>query len=469
MTQVVIPRLVIAGTHSGVGKTTITAGLIAALRQRGLKVQPFKVGPDYIDPSYHTLAAKRVCRNLDTWMAPTDRVQALFANGTQEADIAIVEGVMGFYDGLGYDNEAGSTAEVARLLGAPTVLVIDAGGMARSAGAVAYGYQQFAPDLPVAGFILNQVGGDAHGRGVAVAIERATALPVLGWLPRDSALEIPERHLGLVPTAEPGRWQDFIQAASNAIARHIDLDRLLTIATAAPPLIAPCLAAHGRAEQQTTAGGPVIAVARDEVFSFTYEDNLDLLRAAGAEIAFFSPLHDHALPLNATGVILSGGFPELYASQLAENVGMRQALHEAHTQQMPIYAECGGLMYLTQAIVDLDGREHPMVGLLPGRSVMSGKLTLGYRLVWAADDSWMLSAGEPVRGHEFHYSLWEDRPSDLLPAYKTLPRSGEGEACPEGAHQGNLLASYIHVHFWGKPELATRFVQAALEARKTCG
>jgi len=467
-------RLVVAGTHSGVGKTTLTAGLIAALAQRGLTVQPFKAGPDYIDPGYHTLAAgfgqsntlPRSCRNLDTWMIAPDQVRVLFAHASRNADIAIVEGVMGLYDGFAYLDESGSTAQVAKLLDAPVLLVLDAGHMARSAGALALGFRQFDPELPLAGFIINQVAGEQHGRGVAAAVQGATGLPVLGWLPRDASLDIPERHLGLVPTAEPGRWCAFIEAAADRVGRHLDLERILTIARDTQALPPPDLSAilgvarcasTGR-QQPGSEGRLVLAVARDEAFSFTYQDNLDLLQAAGADLAFFSPLHDVALPPATGCILLSGGFPELYAAQLAANVEMRAALRQAHQRGLPIYAECGGLMYLTETIRDLGGREHPMIGLLPGRSLMSDRLTLGYRVARAAGDSWLLAAGETVRGHEFHYSIWEDRPLDLPPAYYLLPPDGQGEPCPEGAHLGNLWASYVHLHFWGKPELAARFV-----------
>jgi cobyrinic acid a,c-diamide synthase len=464
-----VARLVIAGTHSGVGKTTLSVGLIAALRQRGLSIQPFKTGPDYIDPTYHTLAAGRPCRSLDTWMVPPDRVRTLFAYAASAADVAIVEGVMGLYDGFAYEDEQGSTAQVAKLLDAPVVLVLDASGLARSAAAVALGYHKFDLDLPLDGFILNRVGGESHGQGVGMAIQRATGRPVLGWLPHDPALEIPERHLGLVPTAEPGRWHAYIQAAADYVTRHLDLDRLLTIAQEPQPLTVSNPAAILNSGQRIVArsegerrgdGHPVIAVARDEAFSFTYEDNLDLLQTAGAEIVFFSPLRDATLPAGTAGVILSGGFPELYAHQLAANESMRGALHQAYGRGVPIYAECGGLMYLTRSIVDPEGREHPMVGLLPGRSVMAGRLSLGYRLAQAVGDSWLLAGGEMVRGHEFHYSIWQDRPGDLAPAYRLLPPHGHGEPQPEGACLGNLWASYVHLHFWSKPELATRFVAA---------
>jgi cobyrinic acid a,c-diamide synthase len=446
--------IVIAGTHSGVGKTTITVGLVAALRRAGFAVQPFKVGPDYIDATYHTLASGRWCRNLDTWMMDPERVQSLFSHATRAIDFAVIEGVMGLYDGQGYEDEQGSTAQVAKLVQAPVVVVIDVSRMARSAAAVATGVQGFDPAVPVAGFIVNRAGSDSHGRGVASAISRATGLPVLGWLPRDSRLHLPERHLGLVPAAEASSRHEFIQAAEDAVGRYLDVSLLQQLARetskGSGPWIVPAKSVNGR---------PIIAVARDEAFHFTYEENLQLLQEAGADVTFFSPLHDSSLPAETAGLILSGGFPEIFAAALAANTAMLDAIRRAHRHQLPIYAECGGLMYLTEAIIDQDDREHAMVGLLPGRSVMSKRLTLGYRQARAARESWLFHSGETVRGHEFHYSCWHERPRHLPPAYWLLPPAA-AEPCPEGACLDNLVASYVHLHFWGKPELATRFVTA---------
>jgi cobyrinic acid a,c-diamide synthase len=461
-------RLVIAGTHSGVGKTTITAGLIAAWRARGLVVQPFKVGPDYIDPTYHSLAAGRACRNLDAWMIPPERIAELFAGQARESDVALIEGVMGLFDGSNFDDETGSTAHVARLLDAPVVLVIDAARLARSAAALATGYCEFDPEINVAGFIVNRVGSEKHGAGVARAIERATGKPVFGWIPRDARLTLAERHLGLIPTVEPGAWQEFTAAARDVVASHLDLERLL--ATAKEQEHAPAKSACQRVSSaHPKSARPVIAVARDEAFHFTYEENLELLSEAGAELVFFSPLIDQELPANASGILLSGGFPEVYAERLAANAAMLDEIRQAHAAGLPIYAECGGLMYLTQAIVDADGRRHAMAGLLPGDSVMGARLTLGYRQATAAADGWLLAAGETLRGHEFHYSAWVDslgggRPDDLPPAYDVLPADGQGEPRPEGACLGNLWASYLHVHFWSKPELANRLVDACRAA-----
>ncbi len=458
-----VPRILVAGTHSGVGKTTLAVGILAELRRRGLQVQPFKVGPDYIDPTYHSLAAGRAARNLDAWMVPPQRIPGLFLQAARGADLALVEGVMGLYDGFGYQEERGSTGEMAKLLAAPTVLVVDAQAMARSAGALVLGYQAFDPDLPLAGVIVNRVGSEGHGQGVAQAIRDTTGLPVLGWLPRTDGLDVPERHLGLVPTQEMGRAREFVDAARAHVERHVDLDGLLALARRAPPLDPP--APLPRVQRVAGPEAPVLAVAQDPAFSFTYPENLALLEAAGARIEPFSPLRDPDLPPGTAGVILSGGFPELHARELARNRAMHGALRRAHGQGLPIYAECGGLMYLTQAIVDLDGERHPMVGLLPGHSAMAGRLTLGYREVEALADSWLWRRGERTRGHEFHYSRWEGRPPSLSPAYRLLPTRPTASPQLEGACLGSLWASYVHLHLWARPELAERFVAAAVRAR----
>ncbi|NOZ26976.1 MAG: cobyrinate a,c-diamide synthase [Chloroflexi bacterium] len=452
-----VPRLVIAGASSGVGKTTLTAGLIAALRRRGMAVQPFKAGPDYIDPSYHTLAAGRPCRNLDTWMLPPAAVRASFLRACRGIDLAVIEGVMGLYDGFGYETEEGSTAHLAKLLDAPVVLMLDAARMARSAGAVALGYLRFDPNLSLAGFIANGVGSASHGQGVAASVERATGLPCFGWLPRLDDLRIPERHLGLVPTAESGRWEAFVDAAAEHVARYVDVGGLVAAARRAPAL--PCSDESPSRGRVASVSRVRVAVARDEAFSFYYQDNLDLLRSAGAEIVFFSPLRDGELPPGVCGLYIGGGFPEMYAAALAENEPLRVALRRAIESGLPTYAECGGLMYLTGSITDLSGMTHPMVGVLPGRSVMVERLTMGYRVVTTCAETILAPAGLVLRGHEFHYSDWVDRPADLPAAYAIAPRRG-GPARPEGYARDNLLASYVHLHFGAAPQLAARFVRA---------
>ncbi|MEI7645625.1 MAG: cobyrinate a,c-diamide synthase [Chloroflexales bacterium] len=465
-----LPRLLLAAPMSGSGKTTITAGLIAALAARGLQVAPFKCGPDYIDPSYHALAAGRPCANLDAWMVPPAQIPAVLARHSAGADIAMVEGVMGLFDGYAGDDDAGSSAHIARLTATPVVVVLSVQAMARTAAALVAGLRDFDPRVYVAGVILNNVGSPRHAQLVTQAIERDTGLPVLGALAREAALNLPERHLGLVPTAEPGRWQTWIAQVRARVEADIDLDRLLAIARRAPAIDVG--AKHrpeiGLGERQPCwanasllQGGPTIAVARDAAFSFLYEENLDLLRAAGAQICFFSPLHDRALPSGTRAIYLCGGFPELYAAQLSANQPLRESLRAAAVAGLPIYAECGGLMYLTEAVVDAEGQTHPLVGLLPGRSAMTGRLTLGYRTVQAQADSWLWRLGETVRGHEFHYSIWEQRPSALPWLYACLPDAMRPAPTPEGAQQGTILASYIHLHFRAHPEIAPRFVAAA--------
>lgn len=463
-----IPRLIVAGTHSGVGKTTITAGIIATLRRRELTLQPFKVGPDYIDPTYHRLAAGRPCRNLDTWMVPSERTASLFARACRYVDVAVIEGVMGLYDGFGYEEDTGSTAHVARMLDAPVVLVVDAQKMARSAGAVALGYQQFAPDVQIAGIIVNRVGSESHGAGVRRAIEQATGLPVLGCLTRDDALEVPEAHLGLVPTEEAGDWSSFIDAAAATVEKRLDVDRLLRVAQAASDLSSQADLSDTfddlRLGESAERRRPVIAVARDAAFNFYYEDNFDLLRAAGAELISFSPLDDSALPTGTDALYIGGGFPERYAGDLATNRSMLLAIRDAHAAGIPIYAECGGFMYLMEQIVDHDGAGHTGVGLVPGRAVMQNRrVRIGYCEVTAPAGNWLLPAGETARGHTFHWSDWHALGSGEVPsaraAWQIVPRRG-GDLQSEGYADGNLLASYVHLHFAWNPAIARRFVAA---------
>lgn len=451
-------RIVIAGSASGVGKTTVAAGLMAAFRARGLAVRPFKAGPDYLDPTYHTLAAGAPSRNLDTWLVPHDRLRACFVHAVRDADIAVIEGMMGLFDGLDYTSEAGSTAELATLLDAPVIIVLDVGAQARSAAATALGFLRFDPAVRVAGFICNRVGGPGHYGGVKRAIEDATGIPVLGGIPQRDAAAIPERHLGLTPTGERGDLHPLVDALASLIAESCDLDALLAIARSAPPPAHP--SARAVSFPIASGVGPIIAVARDRAFSFYYEDNLDLLRLAGAEIAPFSPLADTRLPHNTAALYIGGGYPEVYAAELAANTPMRRRLRDAIAGGMPCYAECGGLMYLTEALVDGAGARHAMVGALPGHTVMGGRWPhLGYTTVRALRDTPLLRAGEETRGHEFHYSTWEDAPIDTPHAYAR--QDARGASVPEGYARGNLLASYVHLHFWSAPDLAARFVAAA--------
>ncbi len=450
--------IVVAGPHSGVGKTTVATGLMAALARRGLRVQGFKVGPDYIDPTYHTLACGRPSRNLDRWLTDAAGLVELFARAAAQADVCVVEGVMGLFDGRLGPTEQASTAEVAKLLGAPVVLVLDVSRMARSAAALAWGFARFDPVLRLAGVILNNLGSERHRQAVQPSIEQEAGLPVLGALQRDPALRLPERHLGLVPASEGPQIEAFLDAVAAAVEREVDLPRLLRLAeTAALP---PRPEATPLFPLRPVPARARLAVARDRAFSFYYQDSLDLLAAWGAELAPFSPLTDPALP-PCDGVYLGGGFPELFAAELSANTSMRQSLRQAAARGLPVYAECGGLMYLGRSLRDPEGREHQMVGLAPFAAAMGApKVTVGYREVRARQDGPLLRAGERLPGHEFHWSTLHDLPSAADAAYDVLDQPGR----VEGYQRGGLLASYIHLHLGSRPGLAARFVTACARA-----
>lgn len=454
-----LPRLLLAAPMSGSGKTTVMAGLIAAFGAQGLRVAPFKVGPDYIDPSYHALAAARPCPNLDAWMLPPDVIPSLLARHSRTADLTLIEGVMGLFDGYAGSDDTGSSAHIARLTATPVLLVLDVRAQARTAAALVQGLRNFDPRLSLVGVILNRVGSPRHAEMVTAAIEEHVGLPVVGALLRSEAVQVPERHLGLVPTAEPGRWPTWLEHARTLVAAQVDLARVLELAQHAPPLPVPDEPSSITA--LPTPAPPVIAVAQDAAFSFHYQDNLDFLREAGATVVRFSPLSDPALPPNTRAIYLGGGFPEVYAAQLAANATLREQIRHAAGAGMPIYAECGGLMYLTETLHDLDGQTFPMVGVLPGCSRMTARLTLGYRTVQAAAENWLLHPHETLRGHEFHYSIWEREAAHLSPTYTILPDQWHTEPRTEGAVIGKVLASYVHLHFLAHPALAARVVAAA--------
>ena len=447
------PTIVLAGTRSGTGKTTIATGIIGALARRGLRVQPFKCGPDYIDPSYHKLACGVPSRNIDTWMLPRAAALELFGRAAKPAQIAVVEGVMGLYDGHANLTEQASTAEVAKLLNAPVILIANAARVARSIAAEVLGFQQFDPAVRIAGVILNGIGSPRHLDFCKPPIEQATGIPVLGYLPRREDLQAPERHLGLVPVVEGPVAHDWLDALIAQVEQTIDLDKLLAIAAraqtpAAPPALFPTNPIPPKAR---------IALAYDKAFNFYYQDALDLLKAWGADIIPFSPLADAALPANVGGIYIGGGFPEIYASDLAANRPMLQAVRAAHARGVQIYAECGGLMYLAQSLTDFDGKSYPMAGLLPATTSMSGgRLTLGYREIEALADGPLLRKGDRARGHEFHWSIANAPASPAQAAYAVRSQNSR----LEGFRAPNLWASYIHLHFAANPAIAPRFVSA---------
>ncbi|MDP2743628.1 MAG: cobyrinate a,c-diamide synthase, partial [Dehalococcoidia bacterium] len=444
-------------------------GLAMAMADLGLKVQPFKAGPDYIDPTYHTKAAGTPSRNLDTWLLSPESTLELFSRAMRGKDIALVEGVMGLYDGRSPTTGEGSTAELAKLLAAPTVLVVDAAGAARSLAAMVSGYRDFDPDLNLAGAILNNVSGERHFKLCKEAIESGAGVPVFGYLPRRDDLRLRERHLGLIPTVEEPAETDFYERLSAQVKATTDIPGLLRLAGNArvPTLPSTKDGKSGLFPERPDEIGTArvrVAVARDKAFSFYYQDSLDLLEAWGGELVPFSPLADSRLPPALSGIYLGGGFPELYAAELAANETMRREIREAAERQLPVYAECGGLMYLGRSIRDFEGREHAMVGAFPFSSHLEGKkLTLGYRQMRALEVSPLLRRGEEVRGHEFHWSAMDANGMEMN-AYQVLaPHSGR-----EGFLQGNTLASYIHLHMGSLPGMAPRFIECCRRYRDYC-
>ncbi|MBI2849622.1 MAG: cobyrinate a,c-diamide synthase [Chloroflexi bacterium] len=450
--------IVIAGTVSGVGKTTITTGLMGALTRQKLKVQPFKTGPDYIDPTYHTWVTGVASRNLDTWMLSHQAVVELFTRAVQGKDIAVIEGVMGLYDGRSSKSDEASTAELAKLLGVPVLLVVDCGKGARSVAATVAGYKAFDPSLHLGGVILNGIGSPGHLEFCQEAIEHYTGVKVLGHLPRRDDLTLPERHLGLIPTVESQASQEFLERLIAQCEATFDIPEILRVSEqAAVREAGPSLFPRVKKPPVVSIG-----VARDKAFSFYYEDSLDLLEAWGAEIAPFSPLEDTGLPEGVSGIYIGGGFPELYAEQLATNIPMKNAVIAAVKRGMPVYAECGGLMYLGESISDLKGKEHSMVGAIPvSTRIDKPRLSLGYRTVQALADGPVLRQGEIARGHEFHWSVLQASAGSPN-AYRITDR---GESI-EGFQQGNLLASYIHFHLGALPSMTGRLIDCCLKFRE---
>ena len=461
--------LVVAGTASGVGKTSVTLGLLSALRRRGLRVQAFKVGPDFIDPGLHEVASGRASYNLDGWMCGREVVLATVARRAADADVAIVEGVMGCFDGIDGTSDAGSTAQIARWLGAPVVLVVDAGAQSRSAAATVLGFERFDPALNVAAVIVNRVGSDTHARWVSEAIRAACRAVPVGAIPRDDAWwAMPERHLGLLTAADGVLAGERLVRMADTVERSVDLERLLSLASplswgAGPPT----------SQLRSTPGNPgrtsmpraTIGIARDHAFQFYYAENLDLLREAGADLVEWSPLADGEPP-DVDGLYFGGGYPELDAQHLADNARCRQSVRRfALDPGRPVYAECGGLMYLAESLEDADGRVHEMVGLLPARVTMRPpRMSLGYLGVTLTAPTPLGPAGTVARGQEFHFSTLSLVPASVPRAYGVTAPGGATRA--EGYVVGRSLMSYVHLHFASNPALARGFVDACAAARR---
>ena len=432
----------IAGTHSGVGKTTWSLALMAFFRRKKMEVQPFKVGPDYIDPGFHDrICHPRKSRNLDRFFLSEDTLRNCFEKNSSGADLALTEGVMGLFDGRSSLSEEGSTAQMAKLLGLSVFLVIDGAGLARSAAALVQGYHRFDSGLKLAGVFINRAGSEGHFNLLREAIEKETEVPVLGWLPADPVVSIPERHLGLRTALEEDSLEEKLARLGKLLEGRFDEERFLVIASSPKP---PSGVIPPRHDERRCR----IGVAQDKAFSFYYEDNFDLLREAGAQLIFFSPLSEATLPENLDALYLGGGFPELYAKELAGNDSMKASIRNLYEAGGIIYAECGGLIYLA------------LIGLVPGCIRMTDRLQhFGYHELTAVADTFLFPKGKKLRSHEFHYSIWE---AEKGRSEKLYALNGK----EEGFYDGQILASYQHLHFGQDPQLAQNFVQAAQKHRR---
>ncbi|HVP77227.1 MAG TPA: cobyrinate a,c-diamide synthase [Thermodesulfobacteriota bacterium] len=452
-----IPRIIIAGTQSGTGKTSLSLALVASLKRRGLRVQTFKIGPDFLDPSYLTLASGRPCYNLDGWMTRKEYVWELFSRTTQGADIAVIEGVMGLFDGSDPENSEGSTAEMARWLDAPVLLVVNVHGMARSLSAVVKGCVEFEPGLRMAGVIANHSGSDRHKDWLRQSLRSASLPPLLGAIPRGVFPALPSRHLGLT-TADPQNLPPkILEELADVLERHLSLDAVMEIAKKAAPL---SVTEPGR-DAKHRPNRVSVGVAYDKAFHFYYPDNLDELKLRGCDLILFSPLQDRTLPEEIDALYFGGGYPEEYAKTLSENQEMREAVTQFARRGLPLYAECGGLMYLTQGIETTQGKRYPMVGLLPVWSRMLHRLkSLGYVEVTLANDSLWGKRGAVLRGHEFHYSELSGFPQDdpLWTSVYRMKRRRSEEIFPEGFQKKNVLASYVHLHWASQPQNVETFI-----------
>ncbi len=436
-----MPVLVIAGTHSGVGKTTVATGIMAALTRRGLRVQGFKIGPDFIDPTFHRAATGRASHNLDGWMLRRDVNLEIFARAVHDADVAVIEGVMGLFDGKDGRSLAGTTAEIALWLDAAVLLVLDASAVAGSAAAVVHGFDTLVPELHLAAVAPNRIGSPMHYEYLRQAITSRCRPAAIGYIPRDEALILPERHLGL-HLAQETLTEDRLRRLAESVESHLDLNRLLESSMRPKPA---AMVRKDNPEMRVRIG-----VARDRAFCFYYEDNLNLLRELGAELVEFSPLADAALPVDLDGIYFGGGYPELNAEELSANRPMRSAIAQFVASDAPVYAECGGFMYLTEAIVDTEDRTWPMTGVFPTKARMHRKLAkLGYIEVEMRPNAAWLTAGGHARGHEFRYSIIDPMPESISRAYVS----------PAEAYQvQSAVGSYIHLHFLSCPRIAEAFV-----------
>ncbi|CUL27473.1 TPA_asm: cobyrinic acid a,c-diamide synthase [Listeria monocytogenes] len=447
-------KILIAAASSGTGKTTVTLGIMHALKKRGLRVQPFKVGPDYIDTNYHQAITGVASINLDSFLIDDDAMlAALFEKHGQSADISVIEGVMGLFDGLGIDRDNSSTSFIAKCTKTPVILVVDGKAISTSAAAIVDGFNRFDPELTIAGVIINRVASENHFSLIKGAIERYTDVPVLGYLPKNAAVALPERHLGLVPKEEMTELETKWELLGDLIVEHVDLDRLLAISKTGAKLTV-----HPPEIQVPDFSGMRVAYALDAAFHFYYQDNLDLIRSTGATLIPFSPLEEREVP-DADFIYIGGGFPEVFAEQLAKNKSMRESILAAHEQGKPIYAECGGLMYLGSSL-EMEAESYEMVGVFDGVSKMTTRLRkFGYCIAEPLEDTLLGKKGTAIRGHEFHHSVFETNE----PTRMKLTKKRDGEIVKEwhgGYQKGNTFASYLHIHFYQNLSIITHMFGA---------
>jgi cobyrinic acid a,c-diamide synthase len=452
-----LPRIMIAGTNSGVGKTTVTLGIMSALAQKGIKVQGFKAGPDYIDPSHHTFVTGNASRNLDTWMMGENACRELFERSALNADVSVIEGVMGLYDGSIDSSGHGSSAHLAKILNTPVILVVNAKGVAQSAGAVVMGFREFDKEINLAGIVINNVASQNHYDIIKQAIEESCSVAVLGYLKKESDITIPERHLGLIPSEEKKINSALYDKLGQMVLETIDIDKLQEIAGSAalfPDYNRSIFIERGSSLDVT------LAVARDSAFCFYYQDDIDLFESLGAKIIEFSPLSDKSLPDGIDGIFMGGGFPELFADRLMKNESMRNSIVEADKEGTVIYGECGGMMYLLEKLIDCECRSFKMSGVLNGTSRMENRRQgLGYVITDATCDTVICNNGDTFRAHEFHWSKLQDVPDSTMFAYNTRKSNGKRTGV-DGICKSNVMASYTHIHFSSNPKLAVNLLSS---------
>ncbi|MDV6377394.1 cobyrinate a,c-diamide synthase [Sporosarcina sp. GW1-11] len=447
-------RFVLAGTGSGVGKTTFTIGIMRALMKRGLTVQGFKCGPDYIDPTYHTAVTKRPSRNIDSYMMAHDIIRAIVARASQDTDVAIIEGVMGFYDGKSPLSNEGSAAHISEITKSPVILIVNAASMARSVAAIVKGFQLLDESSNIVGVIANQLGSKNHFNIVKTAIEEECGIPVIGYLLKDAVPTMPSRHLGLVPAIERGDLNSYFDSLATVIEETVNIDQLIEITKAQPIEVSSSIF-----DAQPDRPVAHIAVAKDAAFNFYYEENLELLRAHGAILHFFSPLQNEEVPKEAQGLYIGGGFPEEFAEQLAINEKAKESIRNAINRGLPTLAECGGFMYLTEEIIDRQERVFPMLGVIPGRVLMQDKrAALGYREITGVAGNFLINEVTQAKGHEFHYSKYVGEHTS--PAYFSKGRFREQQ---EGYLHNNLVAGFTQFHFASNSKLVENWLKACLE------